>query len=122
MALRLLLDVHISPKVAATLRGSGIDAVSLREWQGGQFLSSPDDQILRAAQRDGRVLVTYDVRSIPRLTRSWQQQGAPHAGVLYVSGKTVRSNAIGRLADAVVRFVAAQGDQDWANREDFLSE
>ena len=65
MACRLVLDEHVNPFVAAVLREHGYDAVAMREWDGGRWLGSSDESLLRAALADDRTLVTYAVHTIP---------------------------------------------------------
>jgi hypothetical protein len=103
------------------LRQRGLDAQSLREWQGGRFRSRPDREILSAADLEARVLVTYDVRSIPSLIRSLAPSGFEHSGIIYVSSNTIKANQIGALADAIERYLVGHGDLDWRNLEMFLA-
>ncbi len=78
--MKLLLDVHHSPRVAELLRDRGYDvvaaatAVELRELA--------DDELLRVAAAAGRLLVTEDVRDFTRLARLWEQRGEHHAGIV----------------------------------------
>lgn len=41
--------------------------VSIHHWQDGQFTNQPDERILRAAAAQDRVLVTFDLRTIPAI-------------------------------------------------------
>ena len=74
--MRLLLDAHLSPAIAQRLTAEGIDIVSLQDWQGGIYLRAPDHQILAAALPEGRVLVTFDRRSIEPLVKRWAERSA----------------------------------------------
>jgi predicted nuclease of predicted toxin-antitoxin system len=56
--MRLLLDAHLSPAIAQHLAAEGIDAIALRDWQGGNYRHATDDHILTAAAAEGRVVVT----------------------------------------------------------------
>ncbi len=117
----LLLDDHIPRQVARQLRAQGVDALSLAEWQGGQYRLRPDDEILRAAYADGRVLVTYDVRTIPPLLHAWSAAGVEHAGVILISTRTIRPGDVVSLVDALQRLLALYSEQEWDNRVLFLS-
>src|SRR5262245_55409585 len=57
--MRLLADVHISPRTVAFLRGLGHDVVRV----GPDYLRSraPDAEIVAAAIADDRIIVTQDV-------------------------------------------------------------
>ncbi|MDB5324551.1 MAG: hypothetical protein JWM57_120 [Phycisphaerales bacterium] len=61
--IRLLLDMGLSPATAAALRHEGYDAVHVIE-RGDNTMS--DEQILRIAQSEQRVVVTFDL-DFPRL-------------------------------------------------------
>ncbi len=71
MALRLLLDEHLSPRIAVQLvaRNPANMVVTLQEWQRGAYLHAADRQILEAARCHGLTLVAYDQRTIMALLR-----------------------------------------------------
>ena len=73
--MRLLLDAHVSPAIARDLQREDVDAIAVRDWLDGEYRSAPDDQLLAAAGADGRVLVTYDCRTIPPLLKEWAETG-----------------------------------------------
>jgi len=121
VSIRFLLDEHISPKVARLLRERAVDAVALREWHDGQYLSQPDDAILRAAYPEGRALVSFDVHSVPTVIRYFAESEANHSGVIFVSTKTIGQDEVPRLVAALERLAALQGDQLLENQVLFLS-
>ena len=55
--MKLLLDANLSPEVARLLSEAGHDAIHVRDVG---LLSAPDPEILQAAGREGRVLLTAD--------------------------------------------------------------
>jgi hypothetical protein len=118
----LLLDEHISPKIAAGLRRLDLPVVvhSMKEWKAGAFLGRSDAECLAEAAREGLTLVTYDCRTIPALLKSWREQGRGHAGVIYVNPRTVSSSDIGSLVRALAWVIGEFGEIDWTDREDFL--
>lgn len=61
--IRLLLDMGLSPSTAKALRNAGYDAVHVIEY--GENTMS-DERILRVAQAEGRVVITFDL-DFPRL-------------------------------------------------------
>jgi hypothetical protein len=80
---KLLLDTHHSPRAADRLRSEGHDVTSAAE---DQLLAAlADDELLRAAARDGRALVTENARDFDRIVRSWASAGEQHAGVVFTS-------------------------------------
>lgn len=121
MSVRFLLDEHISPKVARLLRERAVDAAALSEWHNGQYLSQPDDEILRAAQLESRALVTFDVHSIPTVIRYFAESGTDHSGVIFVSTRTFDPGDVSRLAAALERLAALRGDDPLENQVLFLS-
>ena len=121
--LRLLLDEHISPKVARGLRRSipRIAVHALAEWQDGSFLGRDDEACLREAAAQGLTFVTYDLRTIPPLLKSWAEAGLSHAGVIFVDEKTIAPSDIGGLVRALAAVAKAGREWDWTDRFLFLS-
>lgn len=116
----LLLDAHIPLAVARALRQDGVDAVALRDWKAGSYREAPDEPLLLVALADARTLVTYDRRTIPRLLKEWAETGRHHAGVVFVDERTVRPDAVGVLARALLALAARSGSEDWGDRVVFL--
>ncbi len=89
--LKLLLDEHISPDVAAGVRRRDrqVTVWSLVEWEGGNYLGKEDSACLREAAIQELTLVTYDRRTIPSSLKRWAEEGLHHAGVILVDEKTV---------------------------------
>lgn len=120
--LRLLLDEHISPAVAraAAQRCRGMDVLPVSAWQNGRWLNAPDDVLLHGAREHGLTLVTYDLRTIPVLLRSWADQGLDHGGVVFVDERTIPQNDIGGLMLLLCELWRAERMADWRNRVVFL--
>ena len=121
MPASLLLDEHISPRVASGLRERGLDALAFVEWHGGTFLKQPDDELLLAAHREGRTLVTYDVNTIPALLRQFTAAGIDHSGVIFVSSRTIRHDDIGGLVRALEKLLTQAAPGDLRNQQLFLA-
>jgi hypothetical protein len=121
--LKLLLDEHIAPAVAAGVRrrvpGLTIDA--LLNWRGGEMLGQDDASCLREAAHEGRTLVTYDRRTIPPLLKTWAEQGAHHGGVIFVDHRTVAPSDVGGLVRALVELCREAAELDWKDRVCFLT-
>lgn len=79
--MRFLLDEDVNPAVARVARGLGLDVISVHEI--GRTGSSDDEQ-LRFATGDGRILVTRNRDDFIVLTRTAFATNRPHAGVLIV--------------------------------------
>jgi hypothetical protein len=120
--LKLLLDEHISPKVAEGLRRRN-DALVVHfvaEWENGEFLGRDDAACLTTAAAQGLILVTYDRRTIPPLLKTWAEQGRAHGGVIFVDEKTIPPSNIGSLVRALEQLFRATRKWDWENRVCFL--
>ncbi|MCX6021428.1 MAG: DUF5615 family PIN-like protein [Chloroflexi bacterium] len=118
--MRLLLDAHVSPAVARGLNRADIDAIAVRDWQGGNYRTAPDDALLTAAAADSRVLVSYDCRTIPVLLKEWAETGGNHAGVILVDDQTIRPSDIGGLIRALQLLVDRHRGEHWQDRVVFL--
>jgi len=90
--------------VAAALRERGVDAMALAEWHGGQYLGADDAALVRAAAREGRALVTYDLRTMVPLLQAMAESGEAHAGVVLVSARSIPPHRIGDLVGALWRL------------------
>ena len=118
--MKLLLDENVSPALVGVLgkKKPPIEAVALRDWRGGIFLNRPDEEILRAAFPEKRILVTFDVNSIPELLVRLAVTGEDHAGVILVSSLSFDQDDLGSLARALVPLT--QLPDPWLNRSLFL--
>ncbi len=108
--------------MAQELRERGVDIVTLAEWRGGEHLDASDDEILFAARRDRRTLVTYDVGTVPSRLRVLIEADETHAGVVLVSAKTIPSNEVGALVRALERLAGDHHPEGLENEVRFLSQ
>ena len=120
--LKLLLDEHISPRVAAGLRrlDPKIIVRSMPEWEDGAFLGQEDSACLQEAANQKLTLVTYDRRTIPPLLKDWAEEGRQHAGVIFIDEKTISPADIGSLVHSLGLLVKEARDWDWTDRICFL--
>jgi hypothetical protein len=120
--LKLLLDEHISPDVAAGLRRRipGLAIRSMAEWESGNFLGREDSVCLQEAFVQGLTLVTYDRRTIPPLLKRWAEEAHSHAGVIFVDEKTISPADIGALVKALAILAKQTRTWDWTDRILFL--
>lgn len=115
--LRLLLDEHISPHVAAGLT-HGNPKLNVRyfgEWEGGAFLGRDDSVCLQEAARQGLTLVTYDRKTIPPLLKIWAEEGQSHGGVIFIDEKTISPSNIGGLIRALSELI--ETSKSWNGRD-----
>lgn len=121
--LRLLLDEHISPDVAAGVRRRlpAQRIWALVEREGGNLVGQDDESCLVEAARLGLTLVTYDRRTIPPLLKRWAEEGRSHAGVVFVDEKTIAPADVGGLVRAIVELARLTRRWVWTDRVVFLA-
>lgn len=119
---KLLLDEHISPSVAAGLRrrNRSLTVVCMAEWERGEFLGQQDSVCLQQAAAQRLTLVTYDRRTIPPLLKIWAEEGREHGGVIFVDEKTISPADTGGLMRALSELASATARWDWSDRVCFL--
>jgi hypothetical protein len=120
--LKLLLDEHISPDVAAGFRRRQRNIVlrCLAEWEDGRFMGLADDLLLEKAAAQKLTLVTYDRKTIPPLLKTWAEMGRDHGGIVFVDERTIPSSDFGRLIHALQKLCQETVKWDWKNRICFL--
>lgn len=120
--MRLLLDCHISKATLGALRKRkpSLQTEHLANWRGGAFLRADDADILAACQQEGRVLVTFDQRTIPDLLRQWAAEDRSHAGVIFGDEHTVKPNSPASVALALAALADDIGEADTTNLVRFL--
>jgi hypothetical protein len=120
--LKLLLDEHISPDVAegSRRRYPSLVVHGMNEWEQGTFLGQDDSSCLLAAAAQGLTLVTYDLRTIPPLLKTWGEEERCHGGVIFVDGKTIAPEDVGGLVRALGDLYRVMGKWDWTDRVCFL--
>lgn len=103
--MKLILDEHYSPTIAAQLRERGHDVVAVAERRELRHL--PDDELLRRARREQRVVVTENVRDFMVLHHAFLDRGETHPGMLFTSPHKFprRMAAVGPLIAALAAFV-----------------
>ena len=79
LTLRLYLDHNVDAVLAEDLRRRGFDAVRAAELG---LERATDEEHLREATDQGRVLFTYDRVDYLRLDRTWRARGDAHAGII----------------------------------------
>ena len=113
-AQRLLLDEMFAPRIAELLAEHGIDAVAVC---GRDVLEGhPDEQVLEVATKEGRCLVSENVRDFEVLRATWIEQGREVAGLLYMSSRRFPRTpaATKRIVDAIDQErVPTCGGVDW---------
>jgi len=76
----------MSAKIAARLRGRGLDAQAVLERR--ELVTYPDEALLELATREERSLVTKNIVDFGPLNQQWAADGRSHAGLVFISSKT----------------------------------
>jgi hypothetical protein len=119
---RLCLDEHYSPRIAADLCELGHDVASVKERP--ELESLPDAELLAVMTTEKRALLTENVHDFAPLIRQIAADGHDHYGIVYsASASMPRSrNTIGlfvtTLGELLQRF---PGDDDFVNRTEWLN-
>ena len=111
MRARLYLDEDVLPDLARVLRSEGHDVVSAHETGA---LGLTDEDQLRRASGEGRVLVSFNYRHYIVLARDWFAANRPHAGIV-ISYRQYRRKDLRELRKTVLRMV------DLVSAEEFES-
>jgi predicted nuclease of predicted toxin-antitoxin system len=111
--MRILLDEQFSPKrVGDRLARHGHDVLCVAADEA--LRGSTDEDVLRFAAADGRVLVTRNARDFAPLARDWVDTGQRHAGILLVWSRG--TDEFGTLVEEIRAALEAVGDQQaWAD-------
>jgi len=97
---RAILDEQLSPQIAMLLRKAGydVDAVADRE----DLVRRNDRFILEAACREGRAVVTNNIKDFRPLAAEWLAQGRVHAGLILLPSTGTRTrHAVASVAAAI---------------------
>jgi hypothetical protein len=100
----VLLDEMYPPTLARRLQADGHDVVAVLDVEVGLAAKS-DEDVLTWAARNNRCVVTENVSDFARLA----QQGVPHRGLIFVSGRRFPRTASGLhgLGDTLGKALSA---------------
>lgn len=119
-----MLDEHYSFAIAEQLQQRGIDAIPVAEHVAAamaELRGTPDEELLRWARQQGRVLVTENARDFMPIHQQFLNRGKVHAGILFTSPRRFprHSAAFGPLVKALVEYALGpdapdlEGDVAW---------
>lgn len=116
----MLFDVHISGRrVAPAVRQMGHDVRALDDKEEQAGLSDP--AIMEIAVREGRVVVSANVRHFMPLVEEWAAQGRRHAGCILVP-RSIRHQDFALIIAGIRAALAEIPDQqDWIDRVYWIS-
>jgi predicted nuclease of predicted toxin-antitoxin system len=121
--MRLLLDEHLWPGLADIISAARpeVDIISIHQFEDGALVNQSDARILQKCREEGRILVTFDVNTIPAEIARCATNGQDHAGVVFLSTKSFAQNDYKSLTKALTALVEMHRNADWTNRTLFLS-
>lgn len=94
--------------------------ITIRLWEGGTFVGASDAAILVQAYRQGRTLVTRDLRPILPMLKEWAESGACHGGVILVDHHAIPEGNTGALIRALHDVWSEAGASDWIDQVLYL--
>jgi hypothetical protein len=116
MQIRLYLDEDsMSRSLARELRARGID-VSTTIGEG--MLGNDDATQLEYANKQGRVIYTYNVGDFYSLHTEYLKQGRSHAGIILAHQQSL---TLGEQIKRILKLLAALSAEDMQSRAEFLS-
>lgn len=121
--MRLLLDEHLSPRIAEELRSPGFDVIAVAERP--DLRESSDDELVDAASADRRTIVTFDVTDHLRLARDATRVGAGHPGLVLLAPSSWAPSigGVGALVRALAALLADHPDDSaLADRIEWLTD
>lgn len=107
--MRVLLDEQLSGQIARLLRERGLDVEAVVERF--DLLQASDAEVLDAAAREGRAVVSNNIKDFRPLAAARLTDGRGHAGLILLPARRSRSReATGALADAIEAVIRAHPD------------
>ncbi len=110
--MRLLLDEHLSPRIAAQLRRTGHDVIAIAERP--DLRGRSDEDAIDASAAERRAFVTFDVVDHLRIHGTAVRLRRPHPGLVLLTPSTWRTSdqGIGDLVRAVAALLEAYPSDD----------
>ena len=113
--IRFYFDEHLPNAVVAGLRANGVDVLTITE---AGRISLPDDEQLRFATKDNRVMVTHDVDFLV-LASQFLGSGEAFSGVAFCPGQKYQSN-VGGLIRALLTLHGVMTSPEMLNHVEYL--
>jgi hypothetical protein len=103
---KALLDEQLSGQIARLLRERGLDVQAVVERS--DLVQAPDREVMDVARREGRAVVTNNIKDFRPLAAERLADGSGHAGlILLPATRSRRRGATGTIADAVEALMRA---------------
>lgn len=109
--MKLALDNHYSPEIAAKLRerSHGVIAAIERGWQ-----AEDDEPLLELCVEEQRALMSNNVADFTEIARRWAAEGRRHCGLIFTSDASMPRgrDTIGRFVEAIDELFRTISDGD----------
>jgi predicted nuclease of predicted toxin-antitoxin system len=115
---KLYLDDDVAPELARLLRMRGIDAISSSEVG---TVGLADDEHLRYAAGEARVLLSYNFHDYLLLAEAWSSAGTEHRGII-LSYRQFSRAQLGEALRLTLRALAGVSPEHLRNSVRFLEE
>ncbi|NEP07426.1 MAG: hypothetical protein F6K25_04670 [Okeania sp. SIO2G4] len=113
--IRLYLDEDtMDNDFLRALRLRNVDVLSAGE---AQMLSCTDEEQLKWALDNQRIIYSFNVRDFYRIHTNLVKQGQQHAGIIL----SIQSYSIGEQMRRLLRIIASISAEEMANQIEFLS-
>jgi hypothetical protein len=115
--LKLLIDEHYPPSIAAQLRTRGHDAVAVQEEADLRGLTDPE--LFAEAQRRNRAVLTENVTDYLILDAEYRGRQLAHWGLILTSNRTFprgKSTTVGALVKALDELLRVAGPKEASSR------
>ncbi len=101
--MRAILDEHLSPQIAVLLRKAGydVDAVADR----ADLVGRSDRVVFEVACREGRAVVTNNIKDFRPLAAEFLAQGRAHPGLILLPSAGTRSCAAIPLIASAIDYI-----------------
>ena len=119
--MRFLLDEMYATAIAVGCRERGVDVASVHERPAVEG-EEDDAEVLRAASRERRVLISNNHRHLVPIVDSFAERGEEHYGVLLTSDRSLprTTEGIGLLIGSVVAYASEHEPDDLLNNYSWL--
>ncbi|MCX8103451.1 MAG: DUF5615 family PIN-like protein [Candidatus Bipolaricaulota bacterium] len=113
-AIALYLDEDVHPTLAVILRERSFDVLTASE---AGMLGKSDPEQLEFATREGRAILTHNIRDYVQLARQYAEQNRSHAGIIVSDQLPLRE-----LLRRTLKLLAALSAAEMTSRFGWLSD
>ena len=112
--MRLMLDAHLSgSKVGGPLEDLGHDVKPTERME-----RVPDEALLAMARKEGRVLITHNVKDFAQILVSRPPMKG-HAGLIFIPN-SVRLNHFGAVISGIRETISGTSQETWVDRVEWM--